>query len=233
MPVRYNLIATAVAAALLVCGVAHAQKSANERPALSSSGVFEVTPSGTPTAFFDVDISGVESPGTACPAGDTITVDVGANATITGVGWDVILETQGASWASEATIIMGSTSVPDQISLVVGNGVDSPTPPGGTAFSSGGIIDFTDIPIPNIAIDGDGQFVLTFCEDFVDNAGGVDAIYLAPSTLNFACFDCTVSGGPVELPEPQIVPVNNPWAILGLLGVIGLIGGLALTRRFS
>lgn len=166
--------------------------------ALSSAVERAATVAGTPTDFIPVDISNQQSPSLLCNATGAglpfINVQLAPNATVTGLGWDVILQTNGASWASEARMSFGTTADPIQINLNVGAGVNQPTPPGGQNFASPGIVDFTDLSLPNIVVGADGLLRITFCETFNDNANP-DAVYLPVSTVTVACFDC-VTGEP-------------------------------------
>lgn len=200
------ICAAAVTAALVFAPIASAAKQPLNGVPLAAFGTTGTTPdiAGTPTTILPpVDISGRESPGLDCSADPslrpTLTVAVGANGVVTGLGWDVVLETVGPSWASEATMVFGSQSTRNQISLRVGSDLDDPTPPGGEQFESGGIIDLTDAGVPNIQLDADGLLYIGFCEDYVDDEGAVDANYRTPSTLTVACSNCTPAAPSISL----------------------------------
>lgn len=90
---------------------------------------------------------------------------------VTGIGWNTTLETVGLSWASEAAIDFNG-----QVVLRVGAGVNNPTPAGGQAFSSGGIVDLIGLNLDFVA--PTGILDLQFYETFDDNIGGIDATYL-------------------------------------------------------
>lgn len=125
-----------------------------------------------------LDINGVAScdeQGAACNT--IIDVDLGPGAVLTGIGWDVTISTNGASWFSEAVISYGpDTGDPAFFDLTPGSGDIS----GEQFFSSGGIVDLgTDFPLDN------GILRLEFWESFVDFTGSPDAYYVDPSLLTF------------------------------------------------
>ena len=158
---------------------------------------------GTPTTTIVVDVSGINFNDAAGSAlNETLSVALGLGAEVTGIGWDVTLTTIGGSWASEATI-----DFEGQVFLNVGAGDDFGVT--GAAYSSGGILDLSDLAIPNITLGGDGALDMEFSEGFVDNGGTGDAFFGSGSTLTLA-----VRG----IPTP------------GSLAVIGL-GGLVAGRR--
>lgn len=201
--IKLSHLAAAFSAALLLCSTSVDAKTPYSGAALSSD--FERagdSPQGTPTLTTALDISGRQSPGLACSADPTTrptaTLNLGAGAVVTGLGWNVILETIGESWASEARISFGTQSQRVLINLNTGSGVNTSTPPGGQNFS-GGPIDLSDAGIPNIVLDADGLLYVTFCETFVDNTGAADANYLPPSTLTVQCFNCSEPAPVIEL----------------------------------
>jgi len=162
-----------------------------------------VDTAGTPTATMVIDISGImsnDAPGSAL--NEVLNVFLGVGGQVTGLSWDVTLSTIGGSWASEATIGFGG-----QINLNPGS-ADSFTV-SMQNYSSGGILDLTDLGLNNIVEDGTGNLAIEFSESFVDNAGTGDAIYEAGSTV-------TIYG--------NFVPTPGSLAVLGL-------GGLVAGRR--
>lgn len=243
---RFLGLAT-LSAALVLSTSAFAAKEPSGNSPLSGPPAgqgSEVLPGGTPTATVPVSISGRTSPGVECTA-ETVpgfTVALGAGAVVTGLGWDVLLETVGESWASEATLLFGSQSEPDLIALTVGAGVDEPTPEGGTRFDSEGIIDFTDAEIGNITLDADGLFYISFCEDFADNEGAVDANYLAPSNLTVACSNCS-TGSPEFALSPSSLNLGSvnvgatsaaqTFTLSNTGSAEGVVSGLNFTGPFS
>ncbi|TVR93228.1 MAG: DUF4397 domain-containing protein [Wenzhouxiangellaceae bacterium] len=131
-----------------------------------------------------IDLAGQESPSLACgttPADQRpgFAVIMAPGTTVETVDFDILLETNGGSWASEALIGFGTTSQRLLVSFRPGFGVDEPTPPGGQAFSGG----FDLVPAgATFDLDPDGALWVTFCEVFNDNADP-DAFYLDPSSI--------------------------------------------------
>ena len=101
------------------------------------------------------------------PAGTAVEMD--------GIGWDVTLTTYDISWLSEATVYFDDTINPDGsgLYLSVGAGDDLG---GSETYSSGGIINFSDVGIANILLP-DGTLRLEFFEGWDDVADGADAIF--------------------------------------------------------
>ena len=164
---------------------------------------YTVDTAGTPTVTMTIDISGITNFDAQGSALNTImTLALGAGAEVTGIGYDVTLTTFGASWASEATINFGG-----QIFATPGNGDDFSVSM--QNYSSGGILDLSDLALPNIVTDGAGNLDIEFFESFVDNGGAGDSIYEAGSTITLA-----VKGTPTP----------------GSLAILGL-GGLVAGRR--
>lgn len=147
------------------------------------------------------DISGFQSNDAQGSAlNQHLIVALGAGAEVTGIGWDVNLTSIGGSWGSEAVISFGG-----QINLT----------PSGDGFPvtnmnyQSGIVDLSDIALPNITVDGAGNLDIEFFESFVDNGGTGDTLYEAGSTITLA-----VKG----------IPTPGSLAVLGL-------GGLVAGRR--
>ena len=162
----------------------------------------------------DYDISGAESWDSygaatnevhAIDVADLVGLPSGAAVTMNGIGWDVTIETIGASYLSEATMYFDDNIAPDGIGLFLTPGIADDFP-GLATYTSGGIIDLSDAGIGNIALP-DGLLRLEFHEGYDDAAGQVDANYLATSVLHLDI-----------VPEP---------ASLSLIG----LGTLALIRR--
>ncbi len=161
----------------------------------------------------NVDISGTESwDGYGDPSNTVILVDTAAllglpSGTPTefhGIGWDVTIQTVGASWLSEAKIYFDDNIAPDGSGLFLTPGVSDSFAGTGT-YTSGGIIDLLDNGIPDVILP-DGILRMEFYEGFDDYADAVDAVWLQ---------------GVLQL---DIVPEPASLALL-------VIGGLALARR--
>lgn len=133
----------------------------------------------------------------------------GTACVITGVSWDVLIETTlagpfGGSWLSEARITFGTTAAPNQLGLRPGASVNN----GGTQAFAGGPVVFSSIPLPDIAL-ADGILRIELNETFDDAAGEIDANYIGNSSVTL---------------EASIVPAPAGAALLGL-------GGLLAARR--
>lgn len=124
------------------------------------------------------------------------TYNIGANAQVTGIGWDLNLATVGASWRNEAVIAFENTALSTGVFLTPG----SEGSPGVGNYSSGGIVDLIGLAL-DFAVGGDGLLRLEFFETFVDNVGSADAIW--NGTLSV-----------------QYVPTPGALAVLGLGGLV-------------
>lgn len=151
----------------------------------------------------EVDISNLVSfDGLGADGNDTLSIDLpeGYDRVI-GVGWDVVLETYGASWASEATIALGDSVEGESLFLTPGNGNDAPLGEP-TAFSTGGLIDLVALEL-DFAVSS-GVLSLELFESFDDVAGEADAGWLSGSTISV-----------------QVIPAPGAIALLGAAGLVG------------
>lgn len=203
---------------LSIIAIAGLAAAATANPALEWRGA---TPQSTdlrgPTASgtFTVDLSGVASwDAQGDSDNDILLIDVnaalggvsGAAATMTGIGWDNTIATQGASWLSEAVMYFDDNIAPDLSGLFLTTGIADGFP-GTASYSSGGILDLSDNSIPDIAL-ADGILRIEFYESFDDVADAIDALY----------------GGTLTIAADYTVPAPAGLAVLGL-------GGLVATRR--
>lgn len=130
--------------------------------------------------------------------------NLGANAHITGIGWDVELQTVASgSWLSEMVVNFGSTSAVN-VNLTVGIGDNSS---GLSFYSSGGIVDLVGLGL-DFNLDGDGLMRSEFFESFNDAPGLIDGLW---------------KGGFLRI-EYTVVPAPSAMALLGM-------GGLLAARR--
>lgn len=196
--------------------------------------------------------------GEGAPDNCVISVSLPVGLEVIGASWDVRIETVGASWLSEMTYGFRVEDETLGINLAPGTGDDMA---GEADYTSGGVLFFADVPLPNMVIGSDGLFTIEVFEDFDDDAGLVDAdVFNLPVGgdfgLTFACDDqaaCDAAfadpgayttsgscadwefaqgGGGGEIPESQPVPVNNLWA-LGLLALLLTGFGLFIIRRMG
>ncbi|MEM7230261.1 MAG: hypothetical protein AAF432_15755 [Planctomycetota bacterium] len=126
-----------------------------------------------------------------------------AGATITGVGWDVTVATNGGSWQSELTFAI-TDSLGDSLGVFLSPGAGSSTPGTGT-FSSGGIIKLVDAALPDIEIT-DGIIAIEMYEAFDDPSG----------TDNGATLDSITNGTLFLQIETTDLPAPGGLALLGL-----------------
>lgn len=190
--------------AIALTTLAAAAGLATASPILSTGLTdYTVGGAGTPTTTITVDVSGMNfNDAQFSGLNEILGVALAVGAEVTGIGWDVNLSTVGGSWASEAVM-----SFENQVFLTVGAGDDFSV--SNANYASGGIVDLSDLSIPNITLGGDGILDIEFFESFVDNGGTGDATFKSGSTLTLA-----VKG----------IPAPGSLAFLGL-------GGLAATRR--
>lgn len=124
-----------------------------------------------------IDISGYQSFDLqGSPLNKIFHVLVGVGTEITALEWDLNLSTVGGSWASEAVI-----GFENQLNLTPG--IADAFPVTNANYSSDGIIDLSDVGLPNITVGADGLLALEFFESFDDVPGVADAIWLAGSTI--------------------------------------------------
>ena len=157
------------------------------------------------TYTFGADVLSFDDEGSALNVTDSI--NLGAGAVVTGIGWDLDLEAFTPSWLSELTVSFADGANLPGLYFSPGFGDDNP---GAASYSSGGIIDLTDNSIPDINL-STGILNMEFFEDFDDATVAPDGRWLAGSTLTFEYT-------PAPVPEPASM------AVLGL-------GVAALARR--
>ena len=175
----------------------------------------------TPNSFIVLDVAGaVSMDAQGDPDNQTAICITGDS--ITGVGWDNVgITTVGASWLSEATLLMGTPTTPAQINLTPSS---TAAPGSESGLTSNGIIDLTDISLPDIVL-GSDPLRLEFYEGFDDNPDAPDANWDS-GLITFAGINLEVQTGAactVRIHSPKPVP-SLSWAGLGglLLGMMGL-----------
>ncbi|MFH0946913.1 MAG: hypothetical protein V2A76_17095 [Planctomycetota bacterium] len=147
-----------------------------------SSSIINPTVPTANAAYVLFDISGVESWDSFGDLSNTLLTssDGGTGSAMTGIGWDVTIATIGYRWLSEPKIYFdGSDLDGSGLFLTPGSG----SGPGTATYSSDGVIDLTDVGIPNIPILADGLLHMEFYEGYDDVNDAVDAVFQAGSTL--------------------------------------------------
>jgi hypothetical protein len=119
----------------------------------------------------------------------------GADAFVTGLGWDVTVTSTDPSWLSEATY-----SFNGEIFVTPGVGEDFP---GTNSYSSGGILDLGDNGLPDILAAG-GILTIEFFDSFDDFADAIDGF----------------SSGTLTLAVDYKIPAPAGLAVLGLGGLV-------------
>ena len=207
--IRKHAWVTFCAATLAIGGFAQAQISASGgKPIIAKTQSQRISlphVNNPLDAVTPIGLTGhISFDGFGTPGNDLVSTDLGAlvgtpggPVRVTGIGWDTTVETVGFSFASEAGIDFNN-----QVALHVGAGDNIPTPPGGIAYTSGGIVDLIGLNLDFVT--GNGILDLEFYEDFDDNPGDVDARYL---------------NGALNIQFEAALPVQPPVAMN--LGVIG------------
>lgn len=209
---RLSSLAAALATVALAFGMSVAQaKSATGGSLLSAVG----SPAGASAGAYvpvtsTYDVSGFESiDGFGSPLNTVITSFLGANVRVTGIGWNLNIETVGLSWLSEAAIGFTSLSQGAGVNLTA---AFTDTFSGVGNYNSGGVVDLIGLGL-DFRLDTDGQLRLEFFETFDDNFESADALYLRDSTLTI---------------QYQAVPEASVYAMMAL-GLAGL--GCVVRRR--
>jgi len=154
-------------------------------------------------AVLDIELDDVLS---VDPEGDVLNTvmdfDLGGQAHVIGIGWDVEIFADSPSWLSEAVVAFQDSSSNTQVYLTPGLGDDFS---GTEAYSSGGIVDLVGIGFDfELA---DGILRLEFFESFDDYEDDWDGVW----------------NGTIQV-EYEVVPEPATMAALGL-------GVAALARR--
>lgn len=176
-----KLCFVSVAALIASAGVASAAKVAvdGKSPYWSSNSTVGTT--DLPQAStarqgqtVQVPVAGIESRDAfGAPGNIVVNVNVGPNALITGIGWNVTVEALGESWLSEMRV--GCT--PTGGTTGVFFGVVPTQAPGVGSGTSNGIIKLNTTAVPEFQVGADGLLRMEFFESFDDAAGVVDGIW--------------------------------------------------------
>jgi subtilisin family serine protease len=104
------------------------------------------------------------------PSNTVVTLPIGATNQLIGLAADVTVDSFDPSWLSESGLLMSSTVNDNQgIALTPGSGTDTP---GSVEYTTGGVVIFADLGLPNVVPVADGLLRLEWNESF--NDGDVD-----------------------------------------------------------
>jgi hypothetical protein len=200
----------ATVAALCVPFVAQADKSATSASsALTGQRSSLVTVGPVAKTDFVFDVTGIQSIGAAGnPDNETRSLNIGANAHVIGIGWDITLTAFDPSWLSELVVSFGSSSS-TFIDLTPGVGFDDP---GTASFTSEGVIDLVGLGF-DFNVDADGMLHMEFFEGFDDASVAIDGLW---------------KSGALTI-QTAAVPEPGTYAMM-LLGLAAM-GGLARRRK--
>ncbi|WP_374659358.1 PEP-CTERM sorting domain-containing protein [Inhella sp.] len=200
-----GLAKLAAAAALCLPFLAHAKSSPTSGSALTGQRSAQIAVGPNATTQFLFDVSGIlsyEAIGNAM--NEVRTMNIGANARVVGIGWDVTLFADDPSWLSEIGVSFGSSAA-SFVNLRPGVGEDGP---GTMSFSSDGIVDLVGLGF-DFAVEADGQLRMEFFEAFNDFVGDWDGRW---------------ESGTLTILTVQAIPEPGTYAMLALgLGVLGVV----------
>lgn len=222
-PLLFVSIATALVASAM------AVDAKNPGRSVGLSGGAPAGPDGTPTLTVLVPVGGINTNllcggAAAATAGNSVvSVNLGANAVVTGIGWVGGHTAFSPSWRSElAAVFRGDT--PAQTLFLSPSGDDS----AGVAAYDIPPIDITGAGFGNITTGAAGILNIEVCETFDDASVNPDATTAAGSAIRVQCFNCVDPFAAAAVAAPSM----NAWGMLGLMLGLGLIGGIA-ARRYS
>ncbi len=223
------LLFAALATALIAPSMTIEAKNPGRSVGITSlSGGGSAGPDGTPTLTVLVPVGGINTDlicgDAATPtAGNTVvSVALGANAVVTGIGWVGGHTSFSPSWRSEVSAVFRGSSPAESLSFGP-SGDDSP----GVAAYDIAPIDITGAGFGNITTGASGALNIELCESFVDPSVSPDATLAAGSAIRIQCFNCVDPFAAAAVAAPSL----NAWGMLGLMLGLGLIGGIAARRN--
>ncbi len=141
---------------------------------------------------------------------------------VTGFEWNnVAIDTVGASFLSEASLLFTDTAGTNGIRLRVGS---ADANAGSGVYSSGGILDLTDASLPDIVPGADGKILLQIHETFDDVADTIDANFTGGTLIVHGIDLASDPACIFKAPPPAIVPANNWFALFALILTLGFFG---------
>ena len=197
----------AVAAALAFSGAAMAKAGSSSEKLQPTNGNTVALPDGAiPQALSIFNVAGINSfAAIGSPANTVVLLNVGANAQITGVGWNVIISAFTPSWLSEMVVSFENSAQTDGVFLTVasGDGFAGLNAP----YSSGGVLALGAL---TFNVGADGLLRIEFFEDFDDDAVNPDGRWVS---------------GNLTFETAGVIPEPSTYGLmaLGLLGVAGAV----------
>lgn len=189
-----------------------------QRALLASGFVAGAAHGGITTLVLETNVDGMVSSGAIGAAGNSV-LELDLNALLPGyspgvphiltsLGWDVTIETAGASLLSQAAIYFDDNLFPDGLGVHLRPGFQHPTP-GVMRFVSDGMLDLSDNTISNVFLPN-GILRIEFFDTLDDAPGAADAYWSGTVFIGLQ--------GPIP-PSP------------GGVAVFGVAGLAALRRR--
>lgn len=194
----------------LVSIIPCAASIASQQSVLSSLPITSPAGERTGEDIAMLDVTGIPSMDTlGSPNNRIVYLWVGEFNFVTGVGWDVALQTTApGSRRSDISLLMTNTAMQPVPNFGIAPGIQDRTPGGPTQYSSNGIRKFADSNLPNILALSDGLIRLEFWDTPDHLIGQPDGLWVSGS-LHFQTM----------FPIPPIVA---PGAI-NLLGVGAIV----------
>ena len=205
----FNGIAAAAAAALALVGQVQAAEASGPASVLAGFGGGATTFVAGQQVDQIINVAGIASVAAAGAVGNTVlNFNVGAGASVVGVGWNVNITAFAPSWLSEMAVGISNTDSTGGINLSVGV---NDAAPGTASYSSGSILDLVGLGL-SFTANANGLVRVEFYESFNDSEVDPDGIW---------------NSGSLTL---RVVPVPEP-ATYGMWALGVLVVGSIVRRR--